>query len=309
MEIINYLKNKLSKEEKSFITEFIPYYEGFLGTIEVINNNKFLIKGIYEKIGPDKIRVTELPVGFWTEDFKELLEGLIDVVDKNGKKGTSIVKDYDDMSKDTSVDFVITLQKGKLEELELQEHDYNCNGIYKTFKLYTTNSTSNMHLFDAKDKLKKYDTVHQIIDDYYETRLQLYQVRKDYLINTLENELVILSNKRNYIQENLNGTIDLRKKKKEEITLLLKEKGYFEQESDYKYLIKMTMDSVSEENIEKLFKEHENKSLELITIKNTSIHEMWIKELDLLEKEYLIYKRERSMTNPKKVVVKKIVKK
>ena len=309
IEIINYLKNKLSKEEKSFITEFIPYYEGFLGTIEVINNNKFLIKGIYEKIGTDKIRVSELPVGYWTEDFKELLEGLIDVVDKNGKKGTSIVKDYDDMSKDTSVDFVITLQKGKLEELELQQHDYNCNGIYKTFKLYTTNSTSNMHLFDAKDKLKKYDTVHQIIDDYYETRLQMYQVRKDYLINTLEKELVILSNKRNYIQENLNGTIDLRKKKKEEILLLLKEKGYFEQENDYKYLIKMTMDSVSEENIEKLFKEQESKSSELITIKNTSIHEMWTKELDLLEKEYLIYKRERSMTNHKKVVVKKIVKK
>ena len=195
------MKNKLSSQEKDFKTEFIPYYEGFLGTIEVISSHKFLVKGIYEKVGPDKIRVTELPVGFWTEDFKELLESLIDVVDKNGKKGTSIVKDYDDMSKDTTVDFVITLQKGKLEELEAQEHDYHCNGILKTFKLYTTNSTSNMHLFDAKDKLKKYDTVCEIIDDYYETRLQMYQVRKDYLTTMLEKELVILSNKRNYIQE------------------------------------------------------------------------------------------------------------
>ena len=309
IEIIQYLKNKLSSQEKDFKTEFIPYYEGFLGTIEVISSHKFLVKGIYEKVGPDKIRVTELPVGFWTEDFKELLESLIDVVDKNGKKGTSIVKDYDDMSKDTTVDFVITLQKGKLEELEAQEHDYHCNGILKTFKLYTTNSTSNMHLFDAKDKLKKYDTVCEIIDDYYETRLQMYQVRKDYLTTMLEKELVILSNKRNYIQENLDGSIDLRKKKKEEITQLLKEKGYFEMENDYKYLTKMTMDSVTEENIEKLFKEYENKSIELSFVKNTTIYQMWMKELDVLEKEYLIYKRERSSTSPKKVVVKKVVKK
>ena len=309
IEIIQYLKNKLSSQEKDFKTEFIPYYEGFLGTIEVISSHKFLVKGIYEKVGPDKIRVTELPVGFWTEDFKELLESLIDVVDKNGKKGTSIVKDYDDMSKDTTVDFVITLQKGKLEELEAQEHDYHCNGILKTFKLYTTNSTSNMHLFDAKDKLKKYDSVCQIIDDYYETRLQMYQVRKDYLTTMLEKELVILSNKRNYIQENLDGSIDLRKKKKEEITQLLKEKGYFEMENDYKYLTKMTMDSVTEENIEKLFKEYENKSIELSFVKNTTIYQMWMKELDVLEKEYLIYKRERSSTSPKKVVVKKVVKK
>ena len=57
-----------------------------------------MIKGKYEKVGPDKIRITELPVGYWTENFKEHLEGLIEPgVDKDGKKIVSIVKDYDDM--------------------------------------------------------------------------------------------------------------------------------------------------------------------------------------------------------------------
>ena len=44
-------------------------YEGFQGTIEKISDFKFLIKGRYEKVAPDKIRVTELPVGYWTENF------------------------------------------------------------------------------------------------------------------------------------------------------------------------------------------------------------------------------------------------
>ena len=316
IEIIHYIQNKLciNIDTSYSVPEFKPYYEGFQGTIDMLTPSKCVIKGIYEKIGVDKIRVTELPIGFWTDDFKEHLENLIESTDKNGKKVIPIVKDYDDMSKDTTVDFIITLQKGKLEELEAQEVDYNCNGIYKVFKLYTTSSNTNMHLFDANDKLKKYETIIQIIDDYYETRLQLYEVRKNFMIKALEKELLILHNKKNYITENIDGTIDLRKKKKEEVVKLLEDKGYnrIEEEDDYKYLVKMTMDCVTEENVDKLFKEHENISVELQNIKNTTIHQMWNSELAILEKEYVNYKRERSTNHtsiPKKVVVKKIVKK
>jgi DNA topoisomerase-2 len=138
IQIIQYLKNKLALGDATF--EFIPYYDGFKGLITKISDEKFLIKGVYEKVGVDKIRVTELPVGYWTEDFKELLENLIEPgQDKEGKKITPIVKDYDDMSKDTNVDFTITLAKGKLEELEGNKGDYGCNGLEKLLKLYSTN--------------------------------------------------------------------------------------------------------------------------------------------------------------------------
>jgi DNA topoisomerase-2 len=61
-------------------------------------------------------------------------------------------------------------------------------------KLYSTNSTTNMHLFNAEDKLKKYENVTEIIDDYYKTRYEMYQTRKDYMIVALEKELILLSN-------------------------------------------------------------------------------------------------------------------
>ena len=316
LEIINYLKVKLNSNiEPNGQTQFIPYYEGFNGVIECISPSRFLIKGVYEKIAPDKIRITELPVGTWTDDFKEHLESLIETTDKNGKKITPIVKDYDDMSKDTSVDFTITLHKGKLDELEATKGDYECNGVYKTFKLYSTASTTNMHLFDAKDKLKKYDNVCQIIDDYFENRLQLYQVRKDYLIKSLEKELLLLTNKSNYIKEVLDGTVDLRKKKKEEIINMLNGKGYmvFDDDTEYKYLTKMTMDSVTEENVAKLFNEHKIKSSELEITKNTTSNQMWLNELSILEEEYKSYKLDRERTtagitsSKKKVIIKKKV--
>jgi DNA topoisomerase-2 len=297
--IIDYLKQKLANAQTSHI-EFIPYYEGFMGSIEKLDTGKFLVKGKYEKLGTDKIRVTELPVGFWTEDFKELLESLTETTDKTGKKIVPLVKDYDDMSKDTNVDFTITLQKGKLDELIAAKADHGCNQLEKTFKLYTTSSSTNMHLFDAHDKLKKYADVSQIIDDYFETRLELYQTRKSYMIATLTSELLVLSNKARYIKENLDGTIDLRKKKKDEVTAMLKAKNYhvINDDEDYKYLTKMPMDSVTEENVEKLNKEHDTKQKELAKIESTTIQQMWTTELDVMQAAYTAYKeeRERSMS-------------
>jgi DNA topoisomerase-2 len=295
VQIIEYLKNKLSLSETNN-SEFIPYYDGFKGQITKLSDEKFLIKGLYEKTSVDTIRVTELPVGFWTEDFKELLEKLIEPgQDKDGKKIVSVVKDYDDMSKDTNVDFTITFAKGKLEELEHSKGDYACNGLEKLLKLYTTNTTTNMHLFDANDKLQKYEKISDIIDAYYDERLKLYQTRKDYMIDALEKELVLLSNKAKYIQENLDGTIDLRKKKKEQVMSMLQGKGYdiIDEDAEYKYLTKMPMDSVTEENVEKLLKEKGNKEQELNVIKITTINQMWSSELENLVEQYCEYKEAR----------------
>ena len=307
-QIIQYIKNKLTgATTESSVTEFTPYYEGFKGTIQKISEEgKYLFKGKYEKLASDKIRVTELPVGYWTDDFKEYLESLTETVDKNGKKINPVVKEYDDMSKDTTVDFVVTLHKGKLAELEAIQLDHGCNGLEKQFKLFTTNNSSNMHLFDAHDKLKKYEKVQEIIDDYFVTRVELYQKRKDYLIGALTQDLMLLSNKSRYITELLEGSIDLRRKKKEEVIQMLKDKNYniVNQDEEYKYLVKLPMDSVTEENVARLNKEHADKVAELEYVKTTTTSQMWLKELDVLEKEYNKYREARE--NADKVSGKKL---
>ena len=314
LQIIQYIQNKLLLIEDDAI-DFIPYYEGFKGHITKLTDEKFLIKGLYEKVGPDKIKVTELPVGYWTEDFKELLEELIEPAPgKDGKKVTPIIKDYDDMSKDTNVDFTITFAKGKLEELESNKGDYGCNGMEKLLKLYTTNSTSNMHLFDADDLLRKFEKVSDIIDSYYAVRLKLYQTRKAHMIQALERELVLLTNKAKYIQENLVGTIDLRKKKKEEVIALLQGKGYdvIDNDEEYKYLTKMPMDSVTEENVEKLLKDKGNKEMELDLVKSKTINKMWNEELEVLRSLYTEYKEDRNRVmngENEKTMKKKVVSK
>ena len=315
LNIIDYLKAKLLNNlEATSCADFVPYYEGFQGTISRISessagSSKYLIKGKYETIGVDKIRVTELPVGLWTDDFKAHLESLTETSDASGKKVVPIIKDFDDMCKDTSVDFTIQLNKGVLAELSSAATDHGCNALEKTLKLYTTGSSSNMHLFDANDKLKKYANVADIIDDYYTTRLELYGTRKAYLVKAISQEVSLLSNKAKYIKEVINDTIDLRKKTKDQVHEMLLKKGYDQlgKDADFKYLTKMAMDSVTEENVARLLKEHGDKVAELEKIQLTTIQTMWLTELETLRSEYIQYteERQRLMSGVAKEKVKK----
>ena len=172
-------------------------------------------------------------------------------------------------------------------------------------------STSNMHLFNEKEKLKKYDTVEEIIEDYFDTRLDLYDDRRDYLIEIYEKELIILENKMKYISELLNDTIDLRKKNKQQVIQMLHDKKYHqpEDDDDFKYLTKMHMDSVTQENVDSLEKHLTTKKSDLEKIKSTTIEQMWLSELSELEQEYTKYSSERraldSDPSPKKSVVTK----
>jgi len=313
--IIQYLKNKLSNQPTNGI-EFIPYYEGFKGSIHKIAEQKYLIKGLYEKIGDDKIRITELPVGTWTMPYTTFLESLMDgsAVDKAGKKIPPSIKDFTSVCTEVSIDFTVVFPKEKLADLENSRDANGCNGVEKLLKLFTTISTTNMHMFDSNIKLHKYNNVEEIIENFYNIRLLTYQKRKDYLVADMEKKLVKLSNRARYIQETLTGAIDLRRKTSEQVSVLLTSMNFALYDGDYKYLVKMPMDSVTQENVASIMKEKTDTELELSELKRTTLEKMWSKELDELEKQYDIYKKKRQQiqsgsaiekTEKKKMVIKK----
>ena len=91
---------------------------------------------------------------------------------------------------------------------------------------------------------------------------------------------------------------------------MLEEKGYdkIDGDEEYKYLVKMPMDSVTEENVERLLKEKGNKETELEIIKKTTINKMWLSELEELKNNYVEYKEERTrLMNGEEVSKKKKV--
>jgi DNA topoisomerase-2 len=163
-----------------------------------------------------------------------------------------------------------------------------------------------MNMFDANEKLKKYNSAEEIIDDYYGVRLEYYEKRKAYMVNALKRELLVLSNRARYITELLDDTIDLRRKTNKMLTALLKERNYdvyvagkgetgeangvssgdTDDENGYKYLLKLPMDSVSEENVTKLRNEKAKKEEELGNLGSKSLEQLWQNDLAELEVEY-----------------------
>ena len=327
IELINKLELKLKNKEDGI--ELLPYYKDFNGNIEnskTKKNKKYLVRGVYRKLTNNKINITELPIGTWTDDYKEFLETLIDNKKRNEK---CYIKDYTELCTDTTIDITIEFFPGVLEELintkiELSD-GFKVKELEKYLKLYNTFSVTNMHLFDKNEQLKKYDKIEEIIDEYYELRLEYYKKRKSYLIACLEKEVEIVSNKARYINMNLTGEIDLRKKKLLEIIHILKNLDFKPNLSDdekgesgvketdnktiYNYLIKMPMDSVTEENVEKLLNEKAKNEKELENLKRLSCEEMWLKELNELKEEYIKFSATKSQDivekKSKKLVVKK----
>ena len=84
--IIEYCKCKL--KNKKYTGKIEPYYEGFKGDIIKLDkeNNKYLIKGKYEVMSYDTIKITELPVGSWTSSYKVFLEKLMEDKNIKGKR-------------------------------------------------------------------------------------------------------------------------------------------------------------------------------------------------------------------------------
>jgi DNA topoisomerase-2 len=170
-----------------------------------------------------------------------------------------------------------------------------------------------MHLFNSECKLRKYQTVGDIIDDFYTIRMNTYAKRKSYLMKELEKRLLKMSNRAKYILETLDGNVDLRKKTAQQVVELLESRGYVCMDGDYKYLTKMPMDSVTQENVDAILKEKQETETELHVLTNTTIEQMWLSELTVFEKEYAKYKDTRmaesntttnSEKKPKKLVMK-----
>lgn len=279
----------------SVLPEIKPWYRGHTGEMTKEAENKFTSWGKIEKDNKGNTIVCELPIGLWTENFKETLEKM---------KQEKEISNYKNYSTPEVINFTIK------ESKDGKECDLN------TLKLSKGIRTTNMVLFTSDEKIKKYNNIEEIIDDFCHIRYQFYINRKKHNISVLEKEIKFLGNKKRFLTEIRDGDFKLfiengnkkQSRKTEDIISELDKKGYDrlnfeknetenddqEQEEDkksglyqgYEYLLRLQIHSISEEKINKLDNDLESKKTELAIIKNTSEKELWIRELMDFEVEY-----------------------
>ncbi|XP_076297537.1 DNA topoisomerase 2 isoform X2 [Lasioglossum baleicum] len=287
----------------------IPYYKNFKGVIESCGDYRYVVNGEISVIGPDKVEITELPIGTWTQAYKEtVLEPMLHGTDKT----PAVISDYKEYNTDTSVHFVVILNRDKLVELER-------DGLHKAFKLQTTMAITSMCAFDDSQCLRKYDNVLLIMKSFYKLRMEMYHKRKDYLEGILNAEASKLSNQARFILEKCDGTIVIENKKKKDMIAELIRRNF---ESDpvvawklsqnreevleevaetaedeavaaptalasenFDYLLGMTLWSLTKERKDDLLRQRDEKISELKKLQSRTPVSLWKEDLDNLLSE------------------------
>jgi DNA topoisomerase-2 len=67
-----------------------PWFRGFKGTIESVDSGKFHCEGIATVTDEGWVKVEELPARYWTDSFKDHLEGFRDSKDRDNNKKKTI---------------------------------------------------------------------------------------------------------------------------------------------------------------------------------------------------------------------------
>jgi DNA topoisomerase-2 len=274
-EIKKWVKTKSFDEDKE---DLIPWYRGFNGSIDVSGKNKYLTKGIIEKKyvrNIQKITVSELPIYLWIDKFKESIEDLVEE-----KK----IKGYKNNSSDIIINFEID---------EIKESEFECNE--DTLGLTSTLSTNNIVLFNKNGEITKYENVHDILDEFCKVRYDFYEKRKEYIINNLSYQLIILRNKMKFLKEVMNDELIIKDIDEEEIYKEMNSRGYYKDLKDkddknsYQYLLNMNIRSFTKQKLEILQKEIDKISSDLEYYKNILSSDIWLKELCELEEQYNKY--------------------
>ena len=143
--------------------------------------------------------------------------------------------------------------------------------------------------------VKKYNSPYEIMDDFFDVRMEYYKLRKAYMLAALKKELTLISYKVKFIREILNDTIDLRKKKRQVINELLKSKGYPELSNNldaspdnysYDYLVKMSLDTLTQEKIDELDRKLGDKQIEFDELQQKTERRLWVEDLKMFFAKY-----------------------
>ena len=251
------------------IPDIHPWYKNFQGEIKQISETKYITYGKLEVHKKNVKRVTELPIGMWTDDFKSYLDGLLE------KKFIRNVKNY---STPTKVD------------IHIVEDKYSIAPTLKNLKLFKYLHTSNMVLF-TDDGIRKFKDTTEIIEYFCKKRYQLYILRKQKILKDLEKTIIILSNKMKFLQEIINDTFHLfvkqngKKSSRSEQSIVdeFKQKGY-DLKYGHDYMIRMTFKNITTQNVQALQNELQEKQDLYNQVKTTSEKQMWINDIKRFEK-------------------------
>jgi DNA topoisomerase-2 len=288
VDLVSAIKDRISGAVNDLTKRsFQPWWLGFRGPVKAMDGGKGwstsgIIKWDDEK---HQIRIKELPVGMWTRDYKEFLEGMLagECAGMDEQGGKLTLKGFEEAYNDVDVDFILTLSENSYYHFR-QTPAYETEFMSK-FKLVSTFRLTNMVAFDSAGKIRRYTTVGEIIEEFISTRLGAYVKRKIHKLASLKSHLLEMQAKRKFIMAVIDGTLIIGKTEdldlladlqQLELPALSKGDGL----DGYEYLLRMRIDRLKASAVITLEGEIAGVEEEIRVLEATSAEKLWLNDLD-----------------------------
>ena len=304
MDIIRYITNKIAGIDNLPI---MPWYRGFKGRIESTSKGSYISRGVYELVSSGSVRITELPINTWTEDYIETLDKLSVERGKEGPK--NFIRDFTDNSTEDSVDITVKINPLSIKKWHNKFGKDGVPELENRLKLTTSISTSNIIAFDEDCKIRKFTSVEELLDRWYGVRLGIYVKRRAHLLSKLKKELDIIKYKVQFIMEIVDVKRVINNKKKSTIIADLEKDKYpkfGDTELNYDYLLKMNLYKLTQEEIELLKSKREVKQSDYDDLLSKTTEMLWTN--DIAEFKKIWSKSLNTYTKEHTSVKKKILK-
>ena len=318
-DIVKHLTERIKGGESLEGLTLDPWWIGFKGSVEKKADKQWVTKGSYEwSDATCSVKITDLPVGTWTKDYKAFLDvvATAESADAKGVNGKPILKHFDDLYNDVDVNFVLYLDNDYYKKAKANVEEFE-----KKFKLTTSWKTTNMCCFDSKMNIVRYESIGSILEAFYECRLDFYEKRRQYHIKSLKDLIDELDAKYRFILGIVNGSIHIINQPDEVvIKSLIKHKLPPRSDREnpetlgaFEYLLRLRIDRIKKSSVEEAAKDLALTKDKLKELESTTASSIWLKELDEFMAAWTI-KEQEMMTilraaSTVKVAKKKIIKK
>jgi len=252
------------------IEEIAPSLREFTGDFvqDAENHKRWIIRGKIEKLNTSTVKITELPPSMTFEKYEDLLEKLCD---------SKEIVSYDDNCKD-SIEYIIKFTRADLEK-------HTDEKLIKMFKLEEA-STEIFSTLDEKGKLLIFENTSEIIEYFVNFRLTYYHKRKAFMLDKMNRDLKILSNRGRFIKAILDEKLKINNVSKTLIIQGIEEMGLDKIDDSYDYLLRMPIYSLTKELFEKLKEDFTTKKAEIKKLEETDPKDMYLDDLNDLKKKF-----------------------
>ena len=247
-------------------TLLVPYYVGFNGTIERGETpTQWVMKGRVKKTAMNKVEISEVPVGYD-------LMGYLDVLDTLEER--KVIQSYVDKSENDQFLFEVTIPSKVLKD----STDDDLLQMLKLIKRVSENYT----VIDENNKIKIFDSAHDILNHYVRVKLQYVDARKQNQLECLKTDIAVASSKYEFISRIISGELVVGNRKKSDIVADLDQVDSIIRVNDsYDYLLNMNIVSMTEERLAQLKDSIETNQKTFYSLEQTKINDIWLESIKI----------------------------